>query len=64
MLDNKLKLAIELVQIRRNLSDENIIKKVKEEFNLTCTQNDLNIMKASNWADNFDVESRKIQYYG
>lgn len=64
MINKKLELAIELVQLGKNLSDEEICNKVIEEFHMDCTQHDLNVIRASRLPDNFDVESRKIEYYG
>lgn len=64
MIDlEKLQLAYNLVY-KPELRDFELIELINIEFDMNVSQEDLNTLKASRLPDNFDVESRKIEYYG
>lgn len=46
------------------LSDDEIIKNVLKEFGIDITKEDLQTLYASYMPDNFEAESKIIEYYG
>ncbi|MFW6225495.1 MAG: hypothetical protein ACOC3V_00885 [bacterium] len=47
-----------------SLTDDEIIQTVLKEFEMVITQEDLNVLYASYTPDNFETESRLMEYYG
>ncbi|MFW5794655.1 MAG: hypothetical protein ACOCV1_04135 [Bacillota bacterium] len=47
-----------------SLSDDEIIKRVLKEFGVEMTKEDLQTLYASYLPDNFENESRIMEYYG
>ena len=62
---DRIALAIDLVKIgNQHIPDEEVVKKVFEEFDIKCTEEDLRTVYASYYADNFEAESEIIKHYG
>lgn len=62
---NKIELAIGLIRIGNgDISDEELVDKIKEEFKIDCTLEDIYIIYASNYTDNFEIQSKSLMFYG
>lgn len=61
----KIELVANLVLLDNpSLSDDEIVKNVLEEFGMEITKEDLQVMYASYMSDNFEIESKMMEYYG
>lgn len=62
---NKIELAIGLIRVGNvDVSDEELVDKIKEEFQIDCTLEDIYIIYASNYTDNFEIQSKSLLFYG
>lgn len=62
---NKIELAIGLIRIGNlDISDEELVDKIKEEFQIDCTLEDIYVIYASNYTDNFEIQSKSLIFYG
>lgn len=47
-----------------DLTDDEIIKSCLDEFGISLNKEDLNVLYASYLPDNFEAESKLMEYYG
>lgn len=61
----KIELVSSLVLLDNpSLSDDEIVKNVLKEFGLEITKEDLQVLYTSYLPDNFEIESKMMEYYG
>jgi hypothetical protein len=54
-----------MIAEKLNFCDNGVIADfISLEFNCTVSEKDIALVKASRYPEEFDIESRKIQYYG
>jgi hypothetical protein len=54
-----------MIAEKLSFSDNKVIADfVSLEFNCTVSEKDVALVKASRYPEEFDIESRKMQYYG
>ena len=62
---DKVSLAIDLIKMKNiNISNEDLVLQINNEFNINCTLNDIDTVYASRYIDNFEIQSKSLEVYG
>jgi hypothetical protein len=59
--NEKIAVALEIIGV--NLPIDELLSKLKLEFSLEVTKEDVNVVLASYTVDNFEIESKKVKFY-
>ena len=64
MRDPRIDLGVELIKLEHpDIETVDLVQKILNEFNISCTEEDINAIYASYSSDNFEVESKFIKHY-
>ena len=64
MRDSRIEVAIDLIKLEQpDIKTTELVQEVLKEFGIECTEQDIHAIYASYLPDNFEAESKIIQYY-